>query len=125
MQDLYICEEARRYFLGLEDRKLKIQRCKKCNKYNFFPRVVCPDDMGELEFIDSKGMGKILSFTIVEKTGNPKLANKTPFVMAVIELVEGPTLLSRVIGINPYEVTFGQEVELVFNEENQPFFKPF
>ena len=116
------------YFNGLENSKLKIQKCKTCGKYVFYPRQSCPYDMGELEYVEAGGKGKILTFTVVEKTTNPKLVHETPFVVAVVELEEGPTMLTRIVDAPPESVTFDQEVEVVFRKDSDgqvfPYFKP-
>jgi len=121
----YFREEAMGYFNGLQQSKLFIQQCPSCNQFNFIPRPYCPHDMGELKYIEASGKGKIVTFTIVEKSANP---NETPFVLAIVELAEGPALLSRIIGTEPEDVTFNQEVEVVFvkrsDEVTLPYFKP-
>lgn len=120
-------EEAKEYAEGLAQSELRIQKCQECEKHVFYPRPFCPQDMGELAYVKASGKGKILSYTKVNKSGHPLWANRTPFVVAIIELEEGPTLASHVVGIDPSEVQINQAVEVVFEEVNGttfPFFQP-
>ncbi|MFJ7308887.1 Zn-ribbon domain-containing OB-fold protein [Peribacillus frigoritolerans] len=123
-----IREEAKEYWEGLAHSKLRIQQCKECKKHVFYPRQHCPHDMGELEYVDVSGKGKVLSYTIIEKAVAPHLQKLTPFAMAIIELQEGPTMMSRIVGADPYEVEIDQKVEIVFEkfspEISLPLFQP-
>ena len=122
-------EEAKEYWEGLKEGKLRIQKCQSCQQYVFYPREFCPHDFGKLEYTNVSGRGKILSYTLVEKTAHPAYAAHTPFVMAVVQLEEGPTMLSHILEASPEAVEINQEVELTFSnpyglEEPLPMFKP-
>ncbi|MDP7575364.1 MAG: OB-fold domain-containing protein, partial [Pseudomonadales bacterium] len=57
----------------------------------------------------------------------PFFRNLVPYVVAWIDLDEGPRLLSNVIDVAPEEVSIGQRVELTWEEHDElniPLFKP-
>ena len=124
----YIREEAREYWEALSREELRIQRCIKCGEHVFYPREACPYDQGELKYVRVSGRGKVLSFTVVHKDPNPVFAPYLPMVVAVIQLEEGPTMMSRVINVEPDQVQFNQEVAVVFERISEqrtlPFFQP-
>lgn len=124
----YVRHEALPYWEGLKRSELWIQQCKECKKYNFYPRDYCPHDMGELEFVRASGKGKVLTFTIVVKAANPVSPDRSPYVMALIQLDEGPVMLSHVIDVEPSKVEFDQRVEIVYEKVPEdmvlPLFKP-
>lgn len=122
-------EEAFEYWDGLKQSKLKIQRCISCRKYVYYPRDFCPHDQGQLVYEEVRGKGIILSYTIVEKATHPYFVSKTPYVLAMIQLDEGPTMLSQIVGIDPKQVEFEMEVEVTFDypiyeDVNLPVFRP-
>ncbi|ADT84283.1 Zn-ribbon domain-containing OB-fold protein [Thermococcus barophilus] len=106
-----------------EKYRLVGSKCKKCGKIHFPPRQVC-DECGsrEMEEIQLSGRGKVISWTIVR---NPPSGFEyyKPYPLALIELEEGPIILAQLTDVDPEEITFGMEVEMVtrkireFNED--------
>lgn len=122
-----ISEEAKEFWEGVARSELWIQRCDSCRKHVFFPREYCPYDMGTLTYEQVSGRGKILTYSIVERTGDPDYTNLTPYVAAIVQLEEGPTMFTRIVGTDPYVVTFNDPVEVVFIHEGDkkiPLFRP-
>ena len=125
--DYGIFQEAKEFWEGVERSELFIQRCQECGQYIFYPRACCPHDMGSLTYERVSGIGRIITYSIVVRTGDPQFANLTPFVAAVVKLAEGPTLYTRIDVEDPNTVTFNQEVEVIFKEHGGrkiPLFKP-
>jgi uncharacterized protein len=124
-----IRDEAKEFWEGINQGEFRIQRCTSCEQYVFYPRPYCPNDMGTLEFTNVSGIGRVLSFTIVDKHANPKFTDHLPLVMAVVQLEEGPTMLTRLIGVEPSRVSFNQKVKVVIEkvaeEHSLPFFTPY
>jgi len=123
----YINKETKEFYSGLERSELLLQKCESCGEYVFFPRSHCPMDMGELKPVKASGKGKILTYSIVMMDGMPKFKNMVPYVAAIVELEEGPLLDTRLEIDNPQDVFIGQEVEVMFKEENGqlfPLFRP-
>jgi hypothetical protein len=60
-------------------------------------------------------LGTVYSFTIVHHPPNPELADLVPYVVALIELDEGPRLVSNVVGVDPERVTVNQRVQVLFD----------
>jgi uncharacterized protein len=125
--DYGIFHEGKEFWEGIERSELLIQRCQDCGRYVFYPREFCPHDMGQLTYERVSGRGRILTYSVVVRTGDPRYAKLTPFVAAVVQLNEGPTMYSRIDVKDPSDVTFNQEVEVVFTEHagrKIPLFQP-
>lgn len=75
-----------------------------------------------MEEVQLSGRGKVISWTIVR---NPPSGFEyyKPYPLALIELEEGPIVLAQLTDVDPEEITFGMEVEMVtrkireFNED--------
>lgn len=67
-----------------------------------------------VEWVQASGRGKVLSFTIVRHAISDAYAADVPYVVALIRLDEGPTLMSNVIDGDPERVRIGMPVETVF-----------
>jgi len=73
----FIYKENKRFFDGTLKHELHIQRCKDCHKFYFYPRTACPHCLSEnTEWVKASGKGKVYSFTICERPGNP--AHRAP-----------------------------------------------
>lgn len=98
-------------------------RCGNCNKILFPPRSICPfcRRMGKLEPYRLKRKGKVLSYTVTHVAAEG-FEDQVPYVLAIIELEDGPRLTAQITDCNPDEIKIGDEVEMVFRrmgEESQ------
>ena len=78
---------------------LLIQCCRSCGRHQFYPRGHCaacfaPDP----EWVPASGRGRLHTYTVVERTPNAEFAADCPYVLAIIELDEGPRLTARITG---------------------------
>ncbi len=121
--------ETAAYWEGCRQGKLLIQRCGSCGHYQFYPRILCTDCMSpQVEWIQASGRGKVVSFTIVRHAISEAYAADVPYVIALIQLDEGPTMMSNVIQSDPERMMIGMPVEVVFEawseEITVPKFRP-
>ncbi len=92
---------------------LRIQHCRGCGRSIFYPRPVCPHCWSlDLEWRLSSGEGEVVSFSKIYRPNHQAFENEIPVVLAEIRLVDGATLLARVLG-DPDQVRSKSRVELV------------
>lgn len=97
--------------------ELLIPRCKSCNKYFFYPREDCPSCLSSnLEWVRVSGRGKIYSYTVVRQAAHPGFATDVPYILAIIELDEGPRMTSNVVDCRIEDVTVDMPVSVVFDD---------
>lgn len=83
---------------GAENGLLKVQRCDSCEKHIFYPRPICPHCWNDaLEWVTASGRGRLKSFSEIWKPGHPGWVPATPYLVGLVELDEGPTLLSYIL----------------------------
>lgn len=97
----------------LAEGRFMIQRSRSSGVYVFYPRVAAPvTGERDLEWVEASGNGEVYSTTVVrnrpEKGGD--------YNVALIDLAEGPRLMSRVIEIAPAEVRIGMKVRARIGE---------
>lgn len=86
----------------------EIQRCAACSKHVFYPRVLCPHcGAGQLDWTTPSGRGTVYSTTVVRR----KEADGGDYNVALIDLDEGPRMMSRVVTIAPGAVRIGMAVK--------------
>lgn len=103
--------------------RLLLQSCRQCNHVQHYPRVVCTAcSGGELEWIESAGVGVVDSFTVVHRAPSP--AFQAPYVIARVQLAEGPTLLTRIVGATDQELSCDIPVSLAWESLSEEFQLP-
>ena len=81
------------------------------------PRHLCPVCWSdELEWVDAKGTGSVHSFTIMRRASDPAFAPRVPYVVALIDLDEGPRMMANVLGDDALDVKIGDPVEVTFED---------
>ena len=69
--------------------------------------------LSDLQWVGASGLGKVASFTIVRR-GISK-AYPAPYVVALIDLEEGPRMMSNIIEAEPEQVSIGAAVSVTFS----------
>jgi uncharacterized OB-fold protein len=110
--------------------ELVVQRCEACEARPFPPRARCPRCGADtLAWAPVSGHGTVYSFTVAHRAPHPVFAAQLPLVVAIVELAEGPRLVTNVVGCDPAEVAVGMAVEVCFepiddSEMSLPVFTP-
>jgi uncharacterized OB-fold protein len=107
---------ARRFWDAVEQGRLLLERCSRCQTVIWYPRGFCPRcGSAATDWIEASGHGTVYSYTVVRKSFGA-FAPLTPYVVAYIELTEGPRILSNVVDVRPDEVAIGLAVELTIEK---------
>lgn len=84
------------FWNAAREERLVIQRCRACGEYQFYPRPFCLGcDSPEVEWIQACGSGTVYSATRVHLEADPSLGLPNPYDLAIVELDEGPRLLTN------------------------------
>ena len=98
----------RTYFDALRAGRFQIQKCAACAKHIFYPRVLCPHcGSNQVEWVAPSGRGSVYSTSIVRR----KVDAGGDYNVALIDLAEGPRLMSRVDGIALDQIRIGMQVQ--------------
>ncbi|MHA1113273.1 MAG: Zn-ribbon domain-containing OB-fold protein [Alphaproteobacteria bacterium] len=86
----------------------KIQKCNACGKFQFFPRQLC-SHCGALDTVwrDAAGTGEIYSVSLI----NRRAEKGGPFNVVIVDLAEGPRMMSRVENIANEDIKIGMPVK--------------
>jgi len=120
---------GREYWRAARSGVLQVQRCDECGHVFWYPRLHCPSCGGErLAAVATSGRGVVHTFTIVRQSGDRFFRTRVPYALAMIELAEGPLVMSNVIDCPAEQVAIGMPVEVTFEpfgeEYALPLFRP-
>ena len=121
--------ETAEYWAGCRRRELLIQKCADCGHHQFYPRILCEACGGRsLAWVTASGRGTVTSYTIVRRAVSEAYAPDVPYVVALIRLAEGPTMMSNVVACPADQVRVGMPVEVTFeawsDTVTMPLFRP-
>ncbi len=120
--------ETQHFWDGAKAGELRVQRCKSCGTTYFPPRPFCTNCLSDdVEVVVCSGKATLHSFVINHR---PHPAFDSPYSIAIVELEEGPHMMTNIVGVEqtpealqldmPLEVTF----ESLTDEISLPLFKP-
>lgn len=119
---------SRRFWDAAAEGRLEVQRCRSCDVLTHYPRELCPRCWSsDLVWEATHGHGIVRTFTVIHRPGHPAWNTQAPYVVALIQLDEGPTLLSNVVDICPSQVRVGLRVSVRFRPDGEvtlPQFAP-
>ncbi len=116
-----VTPETAPYWEGLANGVVRLPRCLSCDAVIWYPRSICPHcGSTELEWFDTSGEGSIYSFSIVRKTGG-RWGAHTPFVLAYVELDDGPRVMTNIVGVDPDTLACGDRVRPVFDRVDEAY----
>ena len=122
--------ETRPFWDAARRHELQLQRCRSCGRHVFYPRATCPHCFAtDLEWRRVSGRGTLHTFTVVHR-GPRSFSLPTPYVLAIVQLAEGPRLMTNLVGIaaDPAQIRIGMPVEVVFDDVSPdvalPRFRP-
>lgn len=106
--------DTQRYWQGLQEGRLLLQHCLRCTHVQLYQQAFCRAcGSDRLEHRAASGRARVHSFSVVHRAPGPAFRNDTPYAVLLVELAEGPRMISSYCGGDPAEVDFGMEVELV------------
>lgn len=118
-----VVEETRGFWEGTLRNELRVQACNACGEVQLPPGPCCGACWSQdLTWRAASGDGIVYSFTIVRHAFHPSFAAQLPYVLADIQLDEGPVITSNVTGIDPDEVWIGMPVTVWFDDEVEDAF---
>jgi uncharacterized protein len=108
--------------------RLIVQRCTECGNAQLYPRWRCLRCRGRVEWVDATGGGTVYSFTVIRQNFSRSFRHLIPYVVALVDLDEGPRLMTNLVGVDPDDVRIGMRVRVKFEPVSEdasvPLFEP-
>lgn len=107
--------ESQAFWDAARDGHLLLARCTACDAVQFPPQqscTVCGGPTGNP--FKASGQGEIFTFTINHRAPGPAYKQRAPYVIALIDLTEGPRLMMNVVNCAPADVKIGMAVKVIF-----------
>ena len=96
-----------------------------CGLLRWPPAFLCPEcHSKDSQWVACKGKGTVYTFAIYYTAFYPEFKDDLPYVVSIVELDEGPRMMSNITGCDPEEVYCGMEVEVTWTDATEEFTIP-
>ncbi|MEU6391842.1 Zn-ribbon domain-containing OB-fold protein [Streptomyces sp. NPDC046939] len=124
---------TRTYWDACAEGRLLLRQCDACGRAHHYPREFCPycwnDDPGTVRWRAASGRAVLYTWSVVHRNDLSPFGERTPYVAAVVDLAEGPRMMTEVVECAEGELRVGMELEVSFREDDGggftvPVFRP-
>jgi hypothetical protein len=119
------------YWEAARDGRLLIATCAACGKVHHYPRPFCPHCWSEdVHPVQASGVGTLYTYSTVYVNDLAPFRERLPYIAAIVELAEGPRLMTTIEGAEPEELRVDMPVTAVFrpvdeNDADSPYLTIF
>lgn len=105
------------FWQGAKEHQLRLQRCDDCGTFRFTPKEVCPNCFSvKATWTPVSGAGTVYSYSTVYRGPNPPFQADVPYTIVMVDLAEGPRIMSHLVDCPPDRVRVGMRVQVVFED---------
>ncbi|WP_374664613.1 Zn-ribbon domain-containing OB-fold protein [Ramlibacter sp.] len=114
--------ETQAYWDAVDRQELLVKTCKACGQAHYTPRSHCPHCFSsDTHWQPASGRAVVYSYAIANRAD-------PPYVVAYVQLAEGPMMLANIVACAPADVHIGQAVQVIFQPDaegrTRPYFQP-
>jgi uncharacterized OB-fold protein len=128
--DLPEIDDFTRPFWGAAtDGRLLIRRCRVCARAHHYPREFCPYCWSEdVDWERASGRATLYTWSVVHRNDLPPFGARAPYTAGVVDLVEGPRMMTEIVQCPEGGLSIGMALEVTFRQEDGeqavPVFRP-
>lgn len=113
-------DDNRPFWEAARRNELRMQKCLDCGHIRYPINHVCPKCLSEnAEWKQLSGRGEVFSYIVFHQVYHPGFAQDVPYNVAMIQLEEGPRMISNVVGVPNDQVRVGDKVEVTFDKATE------
>ncbi|MFE3940609.1 Zn-ribbon domain-containing OB-fold protein [Streptomyces sp. NPDC059118] len=109
---------SRPYWDAAAQGRLLLRRCRACGRAHHYPREFCPHCWSEeVVWEPASGDATLYTWSVVHRNDLPPFGARVPYVAAVVDLAEGPRMMTQVVGCEESALAIGMALRVAFRQE--------
>jgi uncharacterized protein len=113
------------YWDGVREGVIVLWRCADCQYTQVFPPDLCRSCHGsKLDRVEASGRATLYTYTVVWRAPSLSWASAVPYAIALVDLAEGPRLMTNLVDCAPADISIGMPVEVRFDRIDDSFSLP-
>lgn len=119
-----IDSDSESWWAAVQNRTLMVNACASCGRNSLYVRPFCPHCWSEdVQLTPSSGQARLYTWSVVHQNAAP-FGARTPYVVAMVDLAEGPRLMTVVEDCAVDELRADLELSLGFRDDEDGFVVP-
>nr|WSX51303.1 Zn-ribbon domain-containing OB-fold protein [Streptomyces sp. NBC_00974] len=110
---------TRPYWDAAAQGRLLLRRCGECGKAHHYPREFCPACWAgedQVTWETASGRAALYTWSVIHRNDLPPFDRRTPYVAAVVDLAEGPRMMTEVVDCEEAALRIGMPLSVTFRE---------
>ena len=121
--------ETQPFWDAAQDDRLLLRGCNSCGGVHFYPRRFCPSCWNDdVVWEEASGRATLYTWSVVRSNDLPPFGERVPYVAAVVDLAEGPRMMTNVVDCEFDALRVGMDLEVAFERRTDditvPVFRP-
>ena len=109
--------DSKPFWEAAREERLLVKHCDACDRPFFPPRYLCPFCWSEsTSWVEASGEGMVYSYTVMARAPAPEFASRAPYVVALVDLAEGPRMMANIVGPGSAATAIGDRVRVRFED---------
>lgn len=109
---------TRPYWDAAAEGILLLRGCRDCGLAHHYPREFCPHCWSEdVEWERASGRATLYTWSVVHRNDLPPFGTRVPYVAAVVDLAEGPRMMTEIVECEESALAIGMELRVTFRLE--------
>ena len=110
--------ETEPYWEAAREHRLLLKRCRACERPHWYPRPFCPHCWSEdVDWAEASGRATLYTWSVVRRNDLPPFGERVPYVTAVVDLEEGPRMLTNLVDIPIDDVEIGMSLTVTWQDD--------
>lgn len=116
--------DSQAWWSAVQDRVLMVGLCRTCARKSLYARPFCPHCWSEdVELVAASGRARLYTWSIIHQNAAP-FSSRIPYVLAMVDLEEGPRLMTEVQDCRVADLSAELDLVLAFRDEEDGFVTP-
>jgi hypothetical protein len=105
--------------------RLLIRRCGDCGAFSYYPRPFCPTCWSEnVHWHEASGDATLYTWSVIHSNDQPIFRDRVPYVAAIVDLAEGPRMMTNIVDTPFEDLAVGMAVRVRFMPISDDFTIP-
>ncbi len=112
-------QESDFYWNKAKEHELWLRKCDDCDKAYFYPRDIAPGCFSRnTSWMQASGKATLFTYAIVHRPFHPGYVDDIPYVVAIVELEEGPKMATNIVmeDPTPEKLQIDMPLKVVFDD---------
>ena len=116
--------DSEAWWASVADRRLLVNHCASCKRNTLYVRPFCPHCWSEdVALVPASGRSRLYTWSVVHQNAAP-FDQRVPYIVAMVDLEEGPRLMTAIVDCPAELLCAGMELILAFREDDDGFAVP-